>query len=608
MSIVFRATDRRLLRPVAVKVLPPELTHDPAVRTRFAREAHTAAQLAHPNIVPIYDLGEYEGMPYLVMGYVGGGSLASLLARDPRPPIADVRRILCEVADALDWAHVRGVIHRDIKPDNILIDRDSGRTLVTDFGIARALEAGSRLTKSGVAVGTPTYMSPEQARGDRGVDGRSDIYALGVVAYQMLTGRVPFQADNSMALLLKHVADHARPIAELRPDAPRALREIVERAMAKSPDDRWPTAGAFRDAVASDEAPGSSWRRERELVGYTTPNTDTPRSQRAARPRTPREVSPARGEQAAAPARGTAPSQRAERPVMIPEHLAVLTPEQRADIRLWHGRIHLVDRVRTARWYALGTLITAILAAGGVAAVGIDPEAFPLILGPVVPVYMGRKLWRRLASLKQAGLRRRRVLLMPRIKWILPATPVAPEKQFEKVASRQVLEGPFGPALRQAAEDGAFIIEAVRKLPKADRALLPEVTPTVNALMGRAAGLASAIERLDEVIDPQAPAQVDRRIAALLEEAEAPDRERRLVLLRRQRVAVDEMLAHRATLAHQLESACLTLGTLRLDVIRLRSSGLPSAIADVSNATQEARALSRDIGALLEAVAEARES
>lgn len=183
---------------------------------------------------------------------------------------------------------------------------------------------------------------------------------------------------------------------------------------------------------------------------------------------------------------------------------------------------------------------------------------------------------------------------------------MAPERQFAKVTSKQALEGPFGAALRQAADDGAFIIETVRTLPRADRALLPDVTPTVNALIGRASGLASAIGRLDEVIDPLAPEQLARRIAAMEEETPSPDRERHLVLLRRQRVAVDEMLAHRATLAHQLESACLTLGTLRLDVIRLRSSGL-SAIADVSTATQEARALSRDIGALLEAVAEAKD-
>ena len=153
-----------------------------------------------------------------------------------------MRRLLCETSDALAYAHLHGVIHRDIKPDNILIDAASGRAMVTDFGIARAMEGGTRLTQTGVAVGTPTYMSPEQAVGERAIDGRSDIYSLGVVGYQMLTGRVPFQASNSMALLLKHVSERPTPIAELRPEAPKQLCDAIERALRKAPEDRWPTA------------------------------------------------------------------------------------------------------------------------------------------------------------------------------------------------------------------------------------------------------------------------------------------------------------------------------------------------------------------------------
>src|SRR4051812_6513153 len=146
MSVVYRARDLRLNRPVAIKVLPPELAYDPAVRTRFTREAQTSAQLSHAHIVPIYDVGEREGIAYLVMALVTGGNLATLLAHEPRQPIDEARRILCEIADALACAHLRGVIHRDVKPDNILLDRDSGRAMVTDFGIARAMEAGTRLT------------------------------------------------------------------------------------------------------------------------------------------------------------------------------------------------------------------------------------------------------------------------------------------------------------------------------------------------------------------------------------------------------------------------------------------------------------------------------
>src|SRR5690348_3811740 len=189
MSVVYRARDRRLNRPVAIKVLPPELDHDPAIRARFTREAQTSAQLSHAHIVPIYDVGEREGLAYFVMAIVSGGNLAMLLTREPRQPLDEVRRLLCEIADALAYAHLRGVIHRDIKPDNILLDEATGRVLVTDFGIARAIEASTRLTVTGIAVGTPAYMSPEQAIGDREIDGRSDVYSLGVLGYQMLTGR-----------------------------------------------------------------------------------------------------------------------------------------------------------------------------------------------------------------------------------------------------------------------------------------------------------------------------------------------------------------------------------------------------------------------------------
>ena len=292
MAVVYRARDLRLNRPVAIKVLPPELAYDVAIRMRFTREAQTSAQLAHPSIVPIFDVGEREGIAYFVMGLVTGGHLGHLLAEEPQLPLDVVRRILGEVCDALAYAHQRGVIHRDIKPDNILIDADSGRALVTDFGIARAMEAGARLTVTGNAVGTPTYMSPEQATGDREVDGRSDVYSVGVLAYQMLTGRVPFSAGNSMALLLKHVSEKPRPIAELRPDVPKPLQEAVERALRKAPDDRWPGADALRDAITSAR-PAPAWRAgNRDPVRFDSPVPAVARKDsRAGKRRTP-----ARGE------------------------------------------------------------------------------------------------------------------------------------------------------------------------------------------------------------------------------------------------------------------------------------------------------------------------
>jgi serine/threonine-protein kinase len=611
MSVVYSARDLRLNRPVAIKVLPPELAYDPGVRARFTREAQTSALLAHPHIVPIHDVGEREGIAYFVMSLITGGNLASLLGREPRQPIDEVRRLVAEVADALAYAHVRGVIHRDIKPDNILLDGESGRAMVTDFGIARAVEAGTRLTVTGIAVGTPAYMSPEQAMGEREIDGRSDIYSLGVVAYQMLTGRVPFAGGNTMALLLKHVSERPKPIAELRPEAPRALRDAVERALMKAPEDRWPNALALREALLSDETGAPSWRAEpREPVRYTSPRPDGARRDRASRegvrPTDARSVSPRRGSAAAPSPRSGPPA--APRPaseiVMEPEHLASLTPEQRADLRLWHGRINLFDRIKAMRGYAWVTVGAVMAGFGSLAGVGDVP---PLILAPVVPIYMSWKTWRRGKSLRASGLRLRRVLLMPRTKWVIPAPPPAPsERQLEKIAPREILDSPFGTAIRRAAEDRAAILEIVAKLSKPDRALLPDIVPTVNGLVERVAHLARTLHRLDEDIDPRLKEEIDARIVEAERAPDSAEAQRRLGLLRRQRGTLEDLEQRRAALAHQLDNAGLALGNLRLDLLKLRSSGLQSALSDVSTATQEARALSREIGAALDAAAEVK--
>ena len=556
MSVVFRARDRRLNRLVAIKVLPPELAYDPAIRARFTREAQTSAQLSHAHIVPIYDVGEKDGIAHFVMALVTGGNLAELLAREPRQPIEEARRILREIADALAYAHTRGVIHRDVKPDNILLDAATGRAMVTDFGIARAIEAGTRLTVTGAAVGTPTYMSPEQAMGEREIDGRTDIYSLGVIGYQMVTGRVPFAAANPMSLLLKHVSERPRAINELRPDTPKPLSDAIERALAKEPEERWPTAASLRDALFGADAPVSSWRSEaREPVRYTSP--------RPASKRTPSPLPPA-------------PAQ--PRPVVVngivvePAHLAVFNAEQRADIRLWHGRIHLLDRVKAMRGY---TVLTIAAVAGGIVGfIAGVMDAPPLVLSPIVPIYMGTKWWLRAQSLRRSGLKLRRVLTMPRAKWVLPAPqPSLVEKELAKLASRDVLESSGGAALRQAVEDRIAIMQMTTELTKTDRALLPDLTGTVSSLVDRVVNVAQMLYRLDQETDP--------RIARHLE-------------------------GQRATLRRQLESAGTALQNIRLDLIRFRSSGLESALADVSSATQQARALSKEIASALEAVEEVK--
>ena len=600
MSVVYRARDRRLNRPVAVKVLPPELAHDAAIRTRFTREAQMAAQLTHPHIVPIYDVGEQDGLAYFVMAIVHGGNLAALLTREPRQPIDEARRLLAEIADALAYAHLRGVIHRDIKPDNILLDESSGRAMVTDFGIARAMEGSSRLTATGIAVGTPAYMSPEQALGDREVDGRSDIYSLGVLGYQMLTGRLPFSAGNAMALLLKHVSEIPRPVGELRSDAPKSIRDAVERALMKSPEDRWPTAVSMREALLSDRG-GPAWRAEqREPVRYTSPRPDGSRPEL-------RAVSPRRGTvgpdaKQGAPAPTTLPNEI----VMEPEHLASLTPPQREDLRLWHGRVNLLDRIKAMRGYTVLTLGAAVLSIVGVV-VGAEEGAVPLIFSPIVPLYMGLKLWRRGRSLRESGLRLRRVLLMPRAKRVVPVvSPTATDRALAKLASREVLDGAHGSAIRRAVEDRAAIIEIWKKLSKEERAQLPELEATVNALVERMASLAQMALRVEQSVEPGLVEEIDARIAATTSEVASPEVERRLSLLKRQRATFNEIVQRRTTLAQQIDNVGLALSSLRLDLINLRSSGLQSALADVSTATQEARALSREISAALEAAEEVK--
>jgi len=592
MSVVYRARDNRLNRPVAIKVLPPELAYDSAIRLRFTREAQTSAQLSHPHIVPIYDVGERAGVAYFVMAHVTGGNLATLLGRAPRPPIEEVRRIVREIADALEYAHERGVVHRDIKPDNILLDADGGRAMVTDFGIARAIEAGSRLTVTGIAVGTPAYMSPEQAMGEREVDGRSDIYSLGIVAYQMLTGRLPFTGSNPMALLLKHVNERPKPIAELRPDAPKAMRDAIERCLMKDREDRWETAGALRDALSTTDLP-LPWRSEhREPVRYTSPRRGSPAADNRV------AVAVSQGGPVISATRSGKPI------VMEPEHLASLTPEQRVDLRLWHGRINLFDRIKTMRRYTWFTAALMLTALGGLA--GVE-EVPPLILGPIIPIYMSVKAWRRGKSLRLSGLKVRRVLLMPRAKWILPAPPPLPtENQLIKLAPREVLDGPEGSAIRRAAADRLVILDMVAKLPKEDRAMLPDIEATVKALVERVAQLAQMLYRLNESIDWRLVDELDARIADARRQSDSPEGQRRLTLLERQRGTLQGLVERRSELMRQLDSAGLALGSLRLDLVKFQASGLQSALTDVSMATQEARALSRDIEVLLDAAAEMR--
>jgi aminoglycoside phosphotransferase (APT) family kinase protein len=250
MGAVYLARERFLERLVAVKVLPHETAGQSTGRQRFLREAQTAARLSHPSIVPLHTFVEAEGTLLYVMGYVEGESLESLLVREGRMTPHRAARILSEIADALHYAHSLGVVHRDVKPDNILIDRASGRAFLTDFGIARQ-GTGQGITKTGMVVGTPHYMSPEQASADRDLDGRSDLYSLGVVGYRMLSGRLPFDAPSFQELLVQQVTRDPAPIAS---ETHSHVSDAVMKALQKDPVARWPSGAAFVAALRDPDS------------------------------------------------------------------------------------------------------------------------------------------------------------------------------------------------------------------------------------------------------------------------------------------------------------------------------------------------------------------
>ncbi len=606
MGVVYRARDERLKRRVAIKVLPPELAFQAEIRARFTREAETAARLSHPHIVPIYTVGEGNGLVYFVMGYVDGESLAGRLKRRGKLPVEEVRRIMKETADALSAAHALSVIHRDIKPDNILLDGTRGRVMVTDFGIAKAMSGGTgaTLTSAGVAIGTPQYMSPEQAAGEKEIDGRSDLYSLGIVSYQMLTGELPFTAPTVAGILMKQITELAPSVQDKRPDCPEDLGLAVTRCLEKDPESRWPSADALRRALEA-----------RAVTGYR-PTGQTRAGTRGGPPA--RRSSGGERESAAPPPLSPRPlAQRSPRPAAGGEDWRNRLDRHmdRANRRMERGpgsetplpvpdtgepMIVQKTRAHFARWAAVtGGLFMINVATG------LDS---PWFLFPAVG--MGFGLLNNYAKLWQAGYTWRDVLNRPPAPDALLGSGAKGAKLARSLPPPRVDE--YGTQLTQilqAHADRVAILKLLERMSPSERKMLPEdVQGTVDGLYQRATDLAKTLHAMDTNLDMQSMDRIDQRMQALLREADDEERTRRMGLLERQKKTLEDLRGRRDQIASQLESCILAMQNVRFDLLRLRSADAGNALGDLTMATQQARALSRDVDNAIVAASEIREA
>jgi len=606
MGIVYRAKDRRLKRLVAIKLLPPELAFRSEIKTRFLREAETAAQLSHPNIVPIYSVDERDGLVYFVMALVEGPTLAKKMYEDGQISADETRRVMREVADALAYAHARGVIHRDIKPDNILLDKESGRALVTDFGIARAIQEGSdsRLTATGVAIGTPAFMSPEQAAGDREIDGRTDLYALGVVAYQMLSGRLPFQASTTASMLMKQITERPTPVGQLRSDCPADLAATVMSLLEKEPENRVPSAAALSRALSGD-------------VTVIPAVTDSPPPHRTSSQNwEPRHFD-------------TAPSSPLPASRTGISHYSPATSEE---IARW-----MAPEVRKFRG-SFGTFafVNAVIVIGSI--FGHADFYVVTVFWSMVMAFKYSKLWnagydwrdvfrqprdRRLVDLAGETIEEARGLFdkerraMPRPpRKSLPPMPLSGPVSQQRPGAIDTNRGDMGPyrgTVQRAEQDRGEILRMVSSLPPNDQSLVDGVIPATEALFQRIQLLAQAAAADEKSTAPDALAQIESQISELEAlanplERGSEDRVRRLALLKRQRRGVADVTRRHDEARAKLDSCVLALQNMRLDIVRLRAGAVASAGNHITQLTERARSLADEVDAAIYGAESARGS
>jgi hypothetical protein len=444
---VFEAEDTRLQRRVAVKVLRPDLSLTSDLLERFQREARAIAALRHPNVMEIYTVGEKDGVAYFVMPLIAGESLEQHLQREGQLELDEARRILREAADALDAAHRAGTVHRDVKPDNILLDGDGRRVLIADFGIAKALERKeAAITHSGMFVGTPQYMSPEQATGDP-LDHRSDIYSLGVVAFRMVAGRLPFEAHNLQALVAKHLTAAPPPLWTLRSDCPERLARVVERCLAKDPGERW-----------------ESLRQMVEVLDG-----------RAEPPPPPRMGVPGLESGRAPPAAGDART--------VHDAVAALDAPLKAYRKLFVGSL--------AAWLIL-VVVDAVAGLGGLSA------------WVAVPVAM--VLASRAARLWSAGYEWRDLLHTPPPEELGRITTA----ETALILPHGEDYGRFGSLVRTCTGDRATILKAFGGVPHAEQKRFPGFRDSVDSVMGRIKHVSRKVVTLEDRIAETA-GRIDER-------------------------------------------------------------------------------------------------